>query len=255
MRAGEFTKPPIVRTGSRKKCNKPPHGVLSHRDAARSPDPATIALVATPGALRRDTTSRAAAWRIVIGAVQRISARLAASTMARGAMLALIIKVGGSFLNIAMLTIAARTMAPLEFCMFAIWFNVICFLSVIALCGQETLIVRSWSEYIQQRRHDLARGALTFGIIVCLMASTLLAAGVAAVNAVMGWRTSSALIIAVCLFLVAQTLLLFIANAARTIIGFVFGEGMRETWRGVVVVGALAMLLLSVPVTSTAFFF
>src|SRR5205814_1382300 len=221
----EFTKPPIVRTGSRKKCNKPPHGVLSHRDAARSPDPATIALVAMPAPLRRDTTSRAAAWRIVIGAVQKISARLAASTMARGAMLALIIKVGGSFLNIAMLTIAARSMEPLEFGIFAIWFNVICFLSVIALCGQETLIVRSWSEYIQQRRHDLARGALTFGIIVCLMASTLLAAGVAAVNAVMGWRTSSALIIAVCLFLVAQTLLLFIANAARTIIGFVFGEG------------------------------
>src|SRR5438045_9778159 len=120
-----------------------------------------------------------------------------------------------------MLTIAARSMEPLEFGIFAIWFNVICFLSVIALCGQETLIVRSWSEYIQQRRHDLARGALTFGIIVCLMASTLLAAGVAAGNAVVGCGTSSARIVAVCLFPVAQPLLALSANAPRPVRRFV----------------------------------
>src|SRR5262249_52510065 len=107
----------------------------------------------------------------VIRTLRHASARFAENKMAQGAIVAFAIKVNSSFLNIAMLTIAARAMGPAEFGLFAIWFNAISFLAVIALCGQETLIVRSWSEYIQERRFDLARGAVSFGVAVCLSAA------------------------------------------------------------------------------------
>src|SRR5580704_3240549 len=100
---------------------------------------------------------------LVTKTVQRVSVQLAENKTARGALVAFAVKVVGSVLNIVMFTIAARTMGPVEFGHFAIWFNVISFLAVISLCGQETLIIRSWGEYIERRRFGLARGALLFG--------------------------------------------------------------------------------------------
>jgi len=75
-----------------------------------------------------------------------------------------------------MFTIAARVIGPTEFGQFAIWFNLVSFLAIIALCGQETLIVRSWNEYTHQHRYDLVRGAISFGIAVCAAAALFWAA-------------------------------------------------------------------------------
>lgn len=186
--------------------------------------------------------------------VQRVAAYFAGNKIAQGALGAFAIKVAGSFLNIVMFTIAARATEPAEFGLFAMWFNAISFLAVIAMCGQETLIVRSWSEYVQQGRFDLARGAVGFGIAVCMTAAMLAAGCVVAVALVGGWRTPPGVITAAAFFLIAQTLAWFTANAARTIVGFPFGEGLRETWRIAVIVGTLALAIDGAHVTVASLF-
>jgi O-antigen/teichoic acid export membrane protein len=186
--------------------------------------------------------------------VQRMAAYFAGNRIAQGALGAFAIKVAGSFLNIVMFTIAARATEPSEFGLFAMWFNGISFLAVIAMCGQETLIVRSWSEYIQQRRFDLARAAVTFGIAVCMTAALLAAGCLVAVAVATGWRTPPGVITAASFFLIAQTLAWFTANTARTIVGFAFGEGLRETWRIAVIVGTLALVFADVHVTVALLF-
>lgn len=170
-----------------------------------------------------------------------------------GAVVAFAIKIGSSLANIMMLTVAARQMQPSEFGTFAIWFNVISFLAVIAMCGQETLIVRSWNEYVHQRRYDLARGALSFGALVCVVAALAVAGAVAAAS-LLGRGAAPGLVLAACLFLVVQTLIWFTSNAARTIVGFVFGEGLRETWRVMVALAALTIGLMGMRLTTESFF-
>jgi O-antigen/teichoic acid export membrane protein len=190
----------------------------------------------------------------VIKTFQKVSVQFAENKTAQGALVAFAIKVGGSFLNIVMFTIAARVMGPVEFGHFAIWFNAVSFLAVIALCGQETLIVRSWSEYIQHRQFDLARGAVSFGLAVCVAAALFWAGSVVVGSMAMGWATSAGLVIAACLFLIVQTVAWYSSNVARTIVGFRFGEGLRETWRLVVIAGASALAFASLQVTTTMMF-
>jgi O-antigen/teichoic acid export membrane protein len=189
----------------------------------------------------------------VIAAMRARAARIAEDPTAKGAVVAFAVKVGSSLANIVMLTVAARKMGRSEFGNFAIWFNVISFLAVIAMCGQETLIVRSWSEYAQRRRYDLARGALSFGATVCTCAAIAVATIVAVASiAIRG--AAPGLALAACFFLVAQTVVWFTSNAARTIVGFVFGESLREAWRIMVALAALTIGLIGIRLTTESFF-
>ena len=185
---------------------------------------------------------------------QSVSSRFARFGMAQGALGAFLIKLGGSSLNIVMFTIAARVLGPAEFGQFAIWFNLVSFLAIIALCGQETLIVRSWNEYTHQHRYDLARGAISFGAVVCAAAAVFWAACVAVGSRVAGWAEPPSLVAAACLLLIVQTMACFSSNLARTVVGFLLGEGSREAWRLVVIVGALVLALDHRPVTITMLF-
>src|SRR5580704_6521356 len=185
---------------------------------------------------------------------QSVSSRLAKSGMAPGALVAFLIKLAGSSLNIVMFTIAARVLGLAEFGQFAIWFNLVSFLAIIALCGQETLIVRSWNEYANQHRYDLARGAISFGTAVCAAAALFWAACVAVGSHVAGWADSPSLVAAACLFLIVQTMACFSSNLARTVVGYLLGEGLREAWRLVVIVGALALMFGHLQITITNLF-
>jgi O-antigen/teichoic acid export membrane protein len=191
---------------------------------------------------------------LVIEKIRALAERLPGNRTAKGAIVAIVIKVGNSVAGIVMLTVAARQMGASEFGTFAIWFNIISFLAVIAICGQETLILRSWSEYLHERRYDLARGALSFGATVCLCAAIAAAAGVVAVSFIIGIDASPGLIFAACLFLVAQSFIWFSSNAARTIVGFLFSDGVREVWRILVALGALVIALVGVQLTTQSFF-
>ena len=84
-----------------------------------------------------------------------------ASSVIRGSAAALVIKFTASILGFVMFALASREMGLEAFGSVAVIFNAMSFLAVVALWGQETLIIRSWSEYCDSDRPGLARGALS----------------------------------------------------------------------------------------------
>lgn len=180
------------------------------------------------------------------------ASRLAVSRSAGGAVLSLGLKVVGSALNVVMLTLIARSMSVDAFGRFALWFNVISFLAVVAGCGQEKLIVRSWNEYVSSRHYERARGALRFGAQVSLAATAALVPLVIAA----GWwlQAPAALIAGACTLLVLQTSYTFMCHATRAIVGIAGGDGHEITWRLVVIAGAAGALLARVPIDEAGIF-
>jgi O-antigen/teichoic acid export membrane protein len=184
-----------------------------------------------------------------------IAASLLGNDVIKGSAAALAIKFTGSFLGFTMFALAAHCMEPHAFGKLAVIFNAMSFLAVIASCGQETLIVRSWDEYCGSDRPALARGALLFGVKVVVGAALVTAAVVA-----LGWsawrpHTPMALLLAASAFLFAQSLMNFNAQFSRVAGGIIVGEMPREIlWRFVIVVVILAHQILQTPFTATEFF-
>src|SRR5688572_11419025 len=98
--------------------------------------------------------------------IDRITRSLLQNDVLKGSATALVIKLAASLVGFAMFALLSRSMEPEAFGALALIFNAMSFLAATALCGQETLIVRSWSEYGRSDRPGLARGALTFGMQV-----------------------------------------------------------------------------------------
>src|SRR5687767_4861037 len=69
------------------------------------------------------------------------------SRVLKGSAAAFTIKLAAALLGFTMFALMSRRMQPAEFGSLAIIFNTMASLSAAALCGQETLIVRSWDEY------------------------------------------------------------------------------------------------------------
>ena len=173
----------------------------------------------------------------------------------RGSAAALAIKFTGSILGFAMFALAARSMEPHAFGTLAVIFNAMSFLAVIAACGQETLIVRSWDEYRGTDRPALARGALAFGAKVTTGAGLAVAIIVA-----LGWPLVQpdlplAVMLAACAFLLMQTFMNFSAQFSRVAAGVITGEMAREIlWRLTVVAIILGHQVLQTPFTTVEFF-
>src|SRR5258705_8009777 len=102
-----------------------------------------------------------------------------ANDVLKGAASVLAIRFSAALAGFAMFALLSRHMEPAAFGTLAIIFNAVSFLAVVALCGQETLIVRSWDEYCRTGRPELARGALEVGAQIVL-AAALLTAGASA---------------------------------------------------------------------------
>ncbi len=174
--------------------------------------------------------------------VYKIGQRFIKDRTTHGAALALGFKVAGSGLAILMFGLAARLMGAEKFGQFAILFNIVSFLAVAACLGQETLIVRSWSEYSATRAFGFAHGAFRFGWMVigvsAVTVSTLLWLSGSA-----GWlKAESWSLLAAAVFLAAQTLLHFSSHSSRLIAGFVASETYREIiWRLLVII-AMALV-------------
>ena len=79
--------------------------------------------------------------------VKKIARYFLASPVLKGSAAAFALKFTASVLGFTMFALASRSMDPAGFGSLAIIFNAMSFFSVVALCGQETLIVRSWNEY------------------------------------------------------------------------------------------------------------
>lgn len=178
--------------------------------------------------------------------------RILAHEAARGAGFSVALKITASAINLVMLTLLARAMAQEAFGTFAIWFNAASLLAVAAACGQEKLILRSWSEYGESGRPGLARGALAFGIRVAVGAPVATALFVVAYGLVAG--TEPGLLAGAGLFVVLQSVFWFSSHATRAIAGIGWGEGHDITWRLVVVIGAGVALVQRLPIDAATFF-
>src|SRR5262245_24707492 len=106
--------------------------------------------------------------------VKKIARYFLNNHVLKGSATAFALKFSASVLGFTMFALASRSMDAVSFGSLAIIFNAMSFLSVFALCGQETLIVRSWSEYCGTARPALARGVLVFGMQVAAAAIVLL---------------------------------------------------------------------------------
>jgi O-antigen/teichoic acid export membrane protein len=193
--------------------------------------------------------------RTTVATVTTIAQTLLSNPVLKGSAAALAIKFTGSILGFAMFALAARSMDAHDFGTLAVIFNAMSFLAVIAACGQETLIVRSWDEYCGSDRPALARGALAFSVKVTVAAAVLVAIVVAAAWPLIRPSMPLNLILAACAFLLLQAFMNFSAQFSRVAGGVVFGETPREIlWRLVVVLVILAHLHSHTPFAATEFF-
>lgn len=171
-----------------------------------------------------------------------------------GALFTLTVKVGGSLAALVMFAIAARTLDVAAFGELVIVFNVVSLAAVVAVLGQDTLVQRSWGEYVE-RSPDLARGALAFGLTVVGLGAattTLLFVGWARL---LDGRLSGAEIAAVSAFLLTQTFLHFTANLGRVACGSAHSEPPRELlWRLPLVIGLAAVAATGGRASIFAFF-
>jgi O-antigen/teichoic acid export membrane protein len=187
---------------------------------------------------------------------RRGPATLPGGDVIRGSAAALAIKFTGSVLGFALFALAARSMGHVTFGELALSFNAMSFLAAIAVCGQETLITRSWNEYLGTGRPGLARGAALFGLRVVIGAAAVTAVVAAIAWAIFDRSLPFALPIAGGTFLFAQALMNFSAQLSRAAGGVVLGELPREiVWRFAVMVTILVHDFVHADFTATAFFF
>ncbi len=161
-----------------------------------------------------------------------------------GSLLTLGFKAGGTVLMMAIFLMAARSMTPHAFGQLAVSFNALSFLAVLAVLGQDVLVIRSWGEYAHTGAHGLALGAYRFSWAIVAAA----ALGFAALTVLVGTlnpvhRFTLPEACAGAAFLAMQVLLLFVSQTTRAILNFVVSETNRElTWRFVLFPVVLAGL-------------
>jgi O-antigen/teichoic acid export membrane protein len=187
--------------------------------------------------------------------VRRLARDLVLNGVLKGSATALAIKLAAALVGFAMFALSSRYMEPASFGSLAIVFNAMSFLSVIALCGQETLIARSWDEYTGSGRPALARGAFTFGLAVVFVTAAAMATVVAVAWPAWDRSVSLALVMAACAFLFAHSLVQFLGQFSRVAVGLVIGEIPRELmWRLIVVLFIAAHHALHFEFDATDFF-
>lgn len=159
----------------------------------------------------------------------------------RGVVGTILLKVGSGALAFALFSLAARTMTPDGFGIFATWLSVAQIAAVVGLVGQEALLVRFLNEYQVNERPDLSKGLLlsSFRISAVAMLIAIAAVALAAHIRGDGWL----LIITVSAYIAVSAGLMFGSQIARSLVSILMGEGNREFfWRVFVVLFLLALL-------------
>ena len=159
----------------------------------------------------------------------------------RGVVGTILLKVGSGALAFALFSLAARTMTPDGFGIFATWLSVAQIAAVVGLVGQEALLVRFLNEYEVGDRPDLTKGLLLSSFRISAVAMLIAIAAVAAVAHFRGdlWL----LILAVSAYTAVSAGLMLGSQIARSLVSIIMGEGNREFfWRVFVVLFLLAML-------------
>jgi O-antigen/teichoic acid export membrane protein len=160
----------------------------------------------------------------------------------RGVAGTILLKVGSGGLAFAMFSLAARTMSPDAFGLFATWICVAQIASVIGLLGQELVVVRFLNEYHVLGAKDLTKGVLIFSVTTAVAATIAAAAVIATAGGVRG--ESALLVLSVLAFMAVNSGLMLGSQIARSLVSILMGEGNREFfWRIIVVVLLLALLV------------
>src|SRR4051812_31470177 len=131
----------------------------------------------------------------------------------RGVAGTILLKVGSGGLAFAVFSLAARTMSPGAFGLFAAWLCVAQIGSVVGLVGQELLVVRFLSEYQVQERADLAKGVLLSSLRISAIATVIVIAALAAIAGIRG--NSGLLILSVAFFMSVNSGLMLGSQIAR----------------------------------------
>src|SRR6478609_2566629 len=97
----------------------------------------------------------------------------------RGVVGTILLKVGSGALAFAVFSLAARTMSPDGFGIFATWLSVAQIAAVVGLVGQESLLVRFLNEYQVGDRPDLTKGVLLSSFKITSIAMLIVIAGIA----------------------------------------------------------------------------
>ncbi|WP_028135583.1 lipopolysaccharide biosynthesis protein [Bradyrhizobium japonicum] len=160
----------------------------------------------------------------------------------RGVVGTILLKVGSGVLAFALFSLAARTMSPDGFGIFATWLSVAQIAAVVGLVGQESLLVRFLNEYQVGKRPDLTKGVLQSSLKIASVAMLIVIGGIAVAASLRGdWWL---LILAVSAFTAVNAGLMLGSQIARSLVSILMGEGNREfLWRAIVVLFLLVMLL------------
>lgn len=159
----------------------------------------------------------------------------------RGVAGTILLKVGSGALAFALFSLAARTMSPDGFGIFATWLSVAQMAAVVGLVGQESLLVRFLNEYRVGNQPDLTKGVLLSSLKISSVAM-LIAIGAMAIGAnIKG--ASWLLVIAVSAYTAVNAGLMLGSQIARSLVSILMGEGNREFfWRVSVVLFLLAIM-------------
>ncbi len=153
------------------------------------------------------------------------------------AIAAMSIKSAGSLMTLAIFTLAARAMTADEFGRLAIWFNAIGFLAVAAVVGQDTLIARSFDEYVARNDPAQAWGAYRFGWMLTLASGVVFAGAMVVFAPMLFSGVTQPTLLAGAFFLFTQTILHYSSHSTRPIAGFLVSETSRELiWRALLLV-------------------
>jgi O-antigen/teichoic acid export membrane protein len=153
----------------------------------------------------------------------------------------IVLKVGSGGLAFAMFSLAARTMSPDAFGLFATWLCVAQIASVVGLVGQELVLVRFLNEYHALGAKDLTKGVLVFSVAAAAVSTVAAAALILAAGGVRG--DPALLLLSVAAFMAVNSGLMLGSQIARSLVSILMGEGNREFfWRIIVVVFLLALL-------------
>lgn len=183
-----------------------------------------------------------------------IRGRVARHRTAAAGMVAMCIKGLGALLALAVFTLAARAMTADDFGRLAIWFNAMSFLAVVAVFGQDTLIARSWGEYVGRHEPERAVSAYRFGWIATIASALAFVGGVLALAPVVAGSVAASTVYAAALFLFAQTMLHYSSHSCRVVVGFVVSETGRDIiWR-LALLAVVVWAMLRGGVTPAQFF-
>ncbi|WP_031337367.1 lipopolysaccharide biosynthesis protein [Rhodopseudomonas sp. B29] len=136
---------------------------------------------------------------------------------------AFVLRVMVAVLNLALVTIAARTMSQHDFGTYSILYSAAGLLSVIATVGQQIFISRSWSEFCAAGNAGTLKGAMLFTVFASLTGVTVVSIPFFV------WFANEhdvVLALAATLYLGWFSLMLISSHITRSAIGVTLGDGV-----------------------------